>query len=241
MAQQVLATVDYEEIEHFRTLSDTWWDEQGPYKGLHQLNPLRIEYILSHIQTSDSKIQPLKNLSILDIGCGGGLLCEPMARLGAEVKGIDAAFESIEVAKVHAKDLGLNIDYSCSTAEEEQGRYDVVLCMEIIEHVANLSQFIEASTRLVRPGGLIFYSSLNRTWKSYLLGIVAAEHILRWVPKGTHQWEKFVKPKELKELLLKNKVQPLNQTGVIMDPLKGQWTLSPREGVNYMMVGQKDS
>ena len=244
MTQLASITIDQEEINHFQKLANTWWDEEGPYKSLHQLNPLRLSYIkdhiLKHFQKDLDACNPLKGLSILDIGCGGGLLCEPLTRLGAKVKGIDATSETIEVAKLHSSQMDLKIEYECSSAEKQQGTYDVVLCMEIVEHVADLSHFIKVSSQLVRPGGLIFLSTLNRTWKSYIFGIVAAEYILRWVPKGTHQWEKFVKPKELKEHLTQNNISPLEETGVILDPLKGIWTLSPRQGVNYMMVGERN-
>lgn len=235
-------TVDPQEIEHFRQTAATWWDESGPYKALHQLNPLRIQYIRDHIIQHFARpvqAKPLDGLRLLDIGCGGGLLCEPMARLGAQVTGIDATLESIEVAKMHAYDMNLAIDYKCSNAETEGGQYDVVLCMEIIEHVAHLEEFIKAATHLVCPGGLIFLSTLNRTWQSYVFGILAAEYVLGWVPRGTHQWDKFVKPKELKDLLRLNNVDPYDLTGAVLNPLEGDWKLSRRQGINYMLVGKK--
>jgi 2-polyprenyl-6-hydroxyphenyl methylase/3-demethylubiquinone-9 3-methyltransferase len=236
-------SIDPKEIEHFRTLAATWWDENGPYKGLHQLNPLRLafirDHIVDHLKPAGTQAKPLEGISVLDVGCGGGLLSEPMARMGAHVKGIDATAENIHLARIHSEQSGLTIDYEFTTAEEQTDTYDVVLAMEIVEHVADVKSFVASCARLVRPGGLIFFSTINRTWKSYLLGIIAAEHILQWVPKGTHQWNKFVTPHELNSALKGNEVQILAHTGVLFDPLKGQWTLSTRDGVNYMLVGQK--
>lgn len=237
-------SIDPREIEHFRSLATTWWDENGAYKSLHRLNPTRLKYIrdhsIQHFDLNSKNAQPLKDLKILDIGCGGGLLCEPMTRLGAKVRGIDATAENIKSAQIHATAMNLIIDYACSPAEEETGLYDAVLAMEIVEHVTDLDSFVATCARLVRPGGLIFFSTLNRTWKSFLLGIVAAEYILGWVPKGTHQWQKFVTPEELEASLTHNSVSTLDQTGVILDPLRGDWILSARNGVNYMLVGVKD-
>lgn len=240
---QTVNSIDPLEIEHFRTLATTWWDENGPYKGLHQMNPLRLAFIRDHIlQTlspSADLNKPLAGLRVLDVGCGGGLLCEPMARMGASVTGVDATAENIHLARAHQEQMGLDIDYQISAAEDLEGTYDVVLAMEIIEHVADVQSFISTCARLVRPGGLVFFSTINRTWKSYLLGIVAAEHVLQWVPKGTHQWNKFVTPDELHSGLKNNNVELLAHTGVLFDPLKGSWQQSSRDGVNYMLVGKK--
>jgi 2-polyprenyl-6-hydroxyphenyl methylase/3-demethylubiquinone-9 3-methyltransferase len=236
-------SIDPKEIEHFRTLAATWWDEAGPYKALHQLNPLRLAFIRDNILKHLSAEEPttsLSGLKVLDIGCGGGLLSEPMARMGAQVKGVDATAENIQLAKLHAEEMGLDIDYEFAAAEDLKGTYDVVLAMEIVEHVADVPSFITSCAKLVRPGGLIFMSTINRTWKSYLLGIVAAEHILKWVPKGTHQWDKFVTPDELKANLNRNDVDVIDHTGVLFDPLRGTWVQSGRDGVNYMLVGKKD-
>ncbi len=236
-------SVDPKEIEHFKTLSQTWWDENGPYKALHQLNPLRLafirDYIIQHLKPEENANKPLQGITVIDIGCGGGLLSEPMARMGAKVKGIDATAENIPLARHHMEESGLDIDYQFSTAEDQQGTYDVVLAMEIVEHVADVNSFIASCTKLVKPGGLIFLSTINRTWKSYLLGIVAAEHILKWVPKGTHQWDKFVTPQELNSALNENGMEVFAHTGVLFDPLQGQWVKSSRDGVNYMLAARK--
>ncbi len=237
------SSIDQKEIEHFRTLAATWWDEAGPYKALHQLNPLRLAFIrdniCTHLSHSENKAKPLEGLRILDIGCGGGLLSEPIARMGAQVTGVDATEENIKLARTHAEQMGLEIDYRFSTAEDLTGTYDVVLAMEIVEHVVDVQSFIASCVKLVKPDGLIFFSTINRTWKSYLLAIVAAENILGWVPKGTHQWDKFVTPDELNSGLKQNGVDLLQHTGVLFDPLRGTWIQSARDGVNYMLVGKK--
>lgn len=243
MQYQATSSIDPMEIEHFRSLAATWWDEKGPYKALHQLNPVRLTFIRDHILThfclDSQKLGPLQDLSVIDIGCGGGLLSVPMARMGAHVTGVDATLENIEVAKLHAELMNLDVQYVHSSAEEMVGEYDVVLAMEIIEHVTDVQSFIASCSRLVKPGGLIFFSTINRTWKSYALGIVAAEHILQWVPKGTHQWDKFVTPEELNNGLTNNGIAVIDHTGVLFDPLRGQWIKSNRDGVNYMLVGKK--
>jgi 2-polyprenyl-6-hydroxyphenyl methylase / 3-demethylubiquinone-9 3-methyltransferase len=245
MSQQAatVTSIDSKEIEHFRTLAASWWDENGPYKALHQLNPLRLAFIrdniLKHLKPSTNDTKSLENITVLDVGCGGGLLCEPMSRMGATVKGIDATEENIQLARLHAEQTGLCIDYEVAPAEEQSGTYDVVLAMEIVEHVADVNSFVASCCNLVRPDGLIYFSTINRTWKSYLLGILAAEHVLKWVPKGTHQWDKFVTPDELKSALKANGIEVIAHTGVLFDPLLGQWVESTRDGVNYMLVGKK--
>ncbi len=189
-----------------------------------------------HISTSPHP------LTLLDIGCGGGLVCEPLATLGAHVTGIDASQENIDIAKKHAKQSQLEIDYRCQAAEELQGAYDIVLALEIIEHVADVPAFVAATCKLVKPGGLIIYSTLNRTAKSFALGIVAAEYILRWVPRGTHQWEKFIKPSELARELRANGVEIKEMTGMVLNPLTWKWELNARNvDVNYMAAGTKTS
>lgn len=230
-------SVDPAEIQHFTTLATTWWDENGPFKALHQLNPLRLSFIRDHIRNHFSD---LKDLNILDVGCGGGLLSEPLTRMGARVTGLDATEENILTAKAHAQEMGLEIDYQFSTVEEHTNMYDIIVAMEIVEHVADVPSFVAACVQRLKPGGLIFLSTINRTWKSYVLGIVAAEHILQWVPKGTHQWNKFVTPEELKTALLNAQVHMVEHTGVLFDPLHNNWMLSQRDGVNYMCVGKKE-
>lgn len=238
-------SIDPNEIEHFRSLSTTWWDENGPFKALHQLNPVRLTFIRDHIikqfQLPPSPTKPLEGISVLDIGCGGGLLTEPMTRMGAKIHGIDATEENIQLARLHAQEQGLEIDYDVRTAEEQTGLFDVVLAMEIVEHVADVPSFVASCARLVKPGGLIFMSTMNRTWKSYLLGIVAAERILKWVPKGTHQWNKFVTPDELRKALSFGDIGIIAHTGVLFDPIRGSWIESSRDGVNYMLAGRKVS
>ncbi len=242
MSSHAMPSIDPLEIEHFTKLADTWWDENGPFKALHQLNPLRISFIRDHIHKNFSQAtHGLQGITILDVGCGGGLLSEPLARMGATVTAIDATPENVNTAKTHAESMGLSIDYRFEAVEDHTGTYDVVVAMEIIEHVADVPSFIQSCVHRVKPGGLIFFSTINRTWKSYLLGIVAAEHVLKWVPKGTHQWNKFVTPEEIKQALACNKTDILEQTGVLFDPLRNTWIASRRDGVNYMCVGQKQS
>jgi 2-polyprenyl-6-hydroxyphenyl methylase/3-demethylubiquinone-9 3-methyltransferase len=231
-------TIDPAEIAHFATLSSHWWDAAGPFRSLHELNPTRVGYIRDHIQEHFGK-KSLKDLKILDVGCGGGLLSEPLARLGAVVTGIDATEENIVVAKDHANEVDLKITYTHTTVESLKEKYDVVCALEIVEHVANLEAFVDACCQRVRPGGLIFLSTLNRTLKSYLLGIIAAEYILRWVPRGTHQWDKFVRPDELQKLLIENKCDMFNCSGLVYSPLFKEWNLSHRRDVNYICVAKK--
>lgn len=236
-------TVDAAEIEKFSRRADEWWNTRGPFAPLHRINPLRIQYIKEQSGT-------LAGRTLLDIGCGGGLVCEPMARLGATVTGIDASAENIETAKSHAAQSDLNINYLCTTAEDlltspttnnqQPTTFDIVLALEIVEHVANVPLFIETTCKLVKPGGLIIYSTLNRTLKSFALGIVAAEYILRLVPRGTHEWEKFLKPSELARELRRNGVEISSMTGMAMNPLTWKWELNPRDlGVNYFLAGVK--
>lgn len=255
-------TVDQSEIERFTRMADEWWDERGKFAPLHRMNPTRIAYIKDRIQDSGFRIQqknssnpqsptpnPLEGVSLLDIGCGGGLICEPMARLGAKVTGIDAGEKNIAIAKLHAEASGLDIDYRCTTAEalllppttnHQPPTFDVVLALEIIEHVADVNAFIAASCKLVKPGGLIIYSTLNRTPKSYALAIIGAEYIMRWLPIGTHDWKKFLKPHELVNPLRSNGVEIVEMTGMVYNPLTQKWRLDSKDlDVNYLVVGKK--
>ena len=240
MKQKNSSTVDETEIANFTRMAGEWWDTQGKFKPLHDMNPLRIQYIVDKVQQYVSS--PLKGLNLLDIGCGGGLICEPMARLGAHVTGIDAGEKNIEVAKLHAQKMGLNIDYRCMAAEELAGntQFDVVLALEIIEHVADFGAFAAASAQLLKPGGLLIYSTLNRTAKSYALAIIGAEYVLRWLPRGTHDWKKFVKPSELCRELRHNHIEVTHMTGMVMNPLDFKWRLEPKDvDVNYFVAGRK--
>ena len=237
-------TVDPEEIERFTRMADEWWDEGGKFRPLHRINPLRIGYIrdhaVRHFDKDITSMQPLAGLSLLDVGCGGGLLCEPMTRLGAEVTGIDAGEKNVKVAELHAEQSGLAIDYRHITAEvmvEEGRQYDVVLALEIVEHVANVPAFMASLLKLVKPGGLLFMSTLNRTAKSFAFAIVGAEYVLRWLPRGTHNWKKFIKPHELHAELRKGGLTVHDQCGMVFNPFSDTWNLSERDlEVNYLLV-----
>jgi len=238
-------TVDAQEIQNFSKDSAHWWDPDGPFKPLHKLNPVRIQYIRDQIcarYNLDFKdLKPFKDLKILDIGCGGGLVCEPMARLGANVTGIDADENAIEVAKDHAMDSDLQINYQSGPAEKLKEKFDVVLALEVVEHVSDLDAFIKNALRLCKPGGLIIFSTLNRTAKSYALGIIAAEYLLRWVPRGTHSWKKFIRPSELARVIRQNNGKSADITGLIYNPLKDEFSLSRTDlDVNYFITALKD-
>lgn len=240
-------TVNAKEIQNFSKDSAHWWDVNGPFKPLHRLNPVRLSYIKTQIcKTFDRdtmSLKPYDGLDILDVGCGGGLVCEPMARLGATVTGIDADENAIHIATKHAQEQDLNIVYKATSSDvlmNEEKKYDVVLALEIIEHVDGREAFIESISRLCKPDGLIIVSTLNRTAKSYALGIVAAEYILGWVPQGTHDWKKFVKPSELNRLLKDQSITPYDMSGLAFNPLKNEFYLAPKDlDVNYFMSGRK--
>lgn len=243
-----LSTVDQGEIDKFSAMADDWWDPDGKFKPLHQLNETRLKFIRQrscrHFGRDDDRLDPFDGLSVLDVGCGGGLISEPMARLGGAVTGLDAAPANIEVARLHAAASGLTIDYRCATAEEEAeaGRqYDLVLALEIIEHVADVGTFLSSLGRVVRPGGALFLSTLNRTAKAYLLAIVGAEYLLRWLPRGTHDWQRFVKPSELTRPLRQNGLKVGAMSGLVYNPLADRWHLDERDlDVNYILFAAKD-
>lgn len=245
-------SIDPAEIARFARMAADWWSPDGPMKALHRLNPVRVTWlrdrITAHFPAGDGGPRDidsppvLKGLRILDIGCGAGILSEPLTRLGARVTGLDPAPGNIEMARLHAEDAGLAIDYRKDSAETLAAageRFDVVCAMEVVEHVRDPATFIATAAQLVRPGGLLFVSTLNRTLKSFALAIVGAEFILRWVPAGTHQWEKFLTPKELDEMIAATGLRVLDDSGVIFNPLTRQWRLSPDMDVNYMMAAAK--
>lgn len=233
-------SINPREIEHFTRDSARWWDEDGPFRPLHRLGPLRLRYLTGRIENRFGS--PPSGLRVLDIGCGGGLVCEPLARLGADVTGIDADGQAIAVAQEHAKLSGLKINYAATTAENllDRGKaYDVVLALEIVEHVSDLNGFVSSCAALCKPGGLLIFSTLNRTPQSFALGIVAAEYILRWVPRGTHDWKKFVRPSELAAASRRAALNPAGIQGYVFNPLAGEFGLSDNVAVNYFLVAEK--
>jgi len=239
-------TVDQTEIDRFSQLAQDWWDERGPMGPLHAMNPLRMSYIRQQFvdvfSLDSAELQPFKGLRMLDLGCGGGIISEPLARLGADLVAIDAAEDSIEIAKLHAADADLEIDYRCTTAEAlvDAGElFDAVISMEVLEHVADISTFIGACGALLRPGGAIALSTINRTPKAYALGIALAEHVLHMLPVGTHDYEKFVKPGELNRHLRAVGINLTDVTGMIYSPLARDWRFSRDKAVNYLAFGQK--
>tara|TARA_B100001057_G_scaffold177810_1_gene178609 strand:- start:60 stop:740 length:681 start_codon:yes stop_codon:yes gene_type:complete len=220
-------------------MADEWWDPHGKFKPLHKFNPIRIKYIKENIINQfnpKNKNKPLSGINILDIGCGGGLLSEPMCRLGASVTGIDASIKNIKIAKIHAKKNGLKINYICSSPEKLKigKKFDVVLNMEIVEHVEDISFFIKSCSKLLKKNGLMFVATINKTLKSYVFAIVGAEYILRWLPIGTHEWEKFVKPEELREILSKNNLFLKKFDGMYFNIIKDEWSITKDLSVNYI-------
>jgi len=245
MADRAHSTVDEGEIERFSRIAEEWWDPTGKFAPLHRLNPLRLGYIRDraarHWKRDPLSGAPLHGLSLLDIGCGGGLLCEPTTRLGAQVTGIDAAERNIATARLHAERQGLAIDYREATAEAltaEGRQFDIVLALEIVEHVADVDLFLKSCGRLAKPGGLVFLSTLNRTAKAWALAIAGAEYMLRWLPRGTHDWRKFLKPSEVVRGLRMGGVEAQEIVGVVYSPLSRAWSLNARDlDVNYMLYG----
>jgi 2-polyprenyl-6-hydroxyphenyl methylase / 3-demethylubiquinone-9 3-methyltransferase len=239
-------SLDPAEVEKFSKIAAEWWNPTGKFAVLHVFNPVRLAYIKEQVTARFARDpferRPFQGLRFLDIGCGGGLLTEPMARLGAEITGIDPSARNISTASVHSQEQELAIDYRAMTAEElaQQGEsFDVILNMEVIEHVADPKAFVETCASLLKPGGLIFIATLNRTLKSFGLAIIGAEYILGWLPRGTHQWEKFVTPDELASWLAVNGLKQLDRTGVTYNPFSGEWRRARDMDVNYMLVAQK--
>ena len=242
------ASVDDSEVAKFAALAESWWDSEGPFRPLHKFNPVRIRFIrdrlAGHFNRDPRAPEPLAGLRLLDIGCGGGLLTEPLTRLGATVGGIDATEKNIRIAALHAEQGGLSIDYRDTTSEalDEAGeRFDAVLNMEVVEHVADVDAFLTASGNLVGSGGLMIAATLNRTAKSFALAIVGAEYVLRWLPRGTHDWRRFVRPSELAAGLRHAGMTVTSLTGVVFNPLTGIWSLSERDlDVNYMAIAVRN-
>lgn len=237
------STLDDGEVARFAQLADEWWDEKGPFRPLHQINPVRLTYIrdrlCGHFGRDANDPPCLEGLKVLDIGCGGGLVAEPLSRLGAEVTGIDPAAETIAAAKAHAEGAGLAVDYAAVTAEtmvDDGRRFDAVLLLEVVEHVPDVPAFLKRLAPLVAAGGVMILSTLNRTLKAYALAIVGAEYVLRWVPAGTHQWDRFVTPEELQSSLRGAGFERTDLTGMVYDPLADRWSLSRDTGVNYFMT-----
>jgi len=242
-------TVDPSEIAKFEAMAAEWWDPSGKFKPLHMLNPCRLDYITRQIagefERDLSAQAPFAGLRVLDIGCGGGLLSEPMARLGAEVVGADAAEGNLPVARIHAEQSGLEIDYRHTTAEalaEAGEQFDVVLNMEVVEHVADPLSYLSACRQLLKPGGLHICSTINRNPKSFAVAILGAEVVMRWLPRGTHEWSKFITPDELYDLLVKSGVEPVDRKGFVFNPVSWRWSISDRDlSVNYVTASVKRS
>ena len=239
------STINKKEIDKFSKIAEDWWNPEGKFKPLHQFNPERIKYIkdntIKHFNLTN-KDKPFKNLNILDIGCGGGLLSEPMSRLGGNVTGIDASEKNIASAKIHAKQNDLNISYFCNSPENfnSNKKFDVVLNMEIVEHVEDVNLFIKKSSELLKKNGLMFVATLNRTLKSYIFAIVGAEYILRWLPIGTHEWNKFLTPEELTNFGQKNSLLVEKIDGMVFNPLTNRWNVSQDCAVNYIIKFKKN-
>ncbi len=244
-AEEAPSSVDPDEVAKFTRLAAEWWDPNGKFRPLHQFNPVRLGFIrataAAHFARDEKSLKPFQGLDLLDIGCGGGLLSEPMARIGFTVLGVDPSEKNVKTASAHAAGTGLPLDYRAATAEalaEEEARFDVILNMEVVEHVADLGGFLRACGALLKPGGFMLVATLNRTLKSLALAKIGAEYVLRWLPAGTHDWNRFVTPAELERLLEDAGLRVTRVQGVSFDPLRWEWRLSPDTDVNYMMVAQ---
>lgn len=245
-AQKPAHSVDAAEVAKFTAMADEWWDENGKFRPLHLFNPVRIRYIrdniAAHFGKKPTAQKPLSGVRILDIGCGGGLLAEPLARLGANVTGIDASEKNIRIASAHAKKTGTKVTYLHKAAEDlatKKQQFDVVLAMEIVEHVANVDAFLSACAALVKPGGLLFVATLNRTPKSFLFGILGAEYVMRWLPRGTHDWRKFLKPSEIAAILQKSRLNLEDIKGMNYRILSNDFCLGGDPSVNYLLLASK--
>ena len=234
-----MTSVNKKEIDKFSKIADEWWDPEGKFKPLHKFNPTRIKYIKENIINNfklKNKSKPLSGIKILDIGCGGGLLSEPMSRMGANVTGIDASDKNIKIAKLHSKKNKLKINYLCSSPEKLkiEKKFDVILNMEIVEHVEDIDFFLKSCSKLLKKNGLMFVATINKTLKSYFFAIVGAEYVLRWLPIGTHEWEKFVKPEDLKKILMKYDLSLNKLEGMNFNIFKDEWSISKDLSVNYI-------
>ena len=244
--QTAQTTVDDEEVARFSAMADEWWDPTGKFKPLHKFNPIRLGYIrdrlCAHFGRDPRSLTPLDGLTLLDVGCGGGLISEPLARMGAIVTGIDASEKNIGTARAHAARGDLEIDYRCTTAEDLLAAgetFDIVLSLEVVEHVADVDLFLDSCTALVRDGGAMVLATLNRTPKAFVFGIVGAEYVMRWLPRGTHDWKKFVRPSELCRNLRRNGVDVSDISGLSFNPLTDEWRVSGDVSVNYILFGTK--
>ena len=239
-------TINKEEIQKFSDLAEEWWDVNGKFKPLHMFNPIRIEYIIDnikkHFKIKENKPNFFDGLNILDIGCGGGLISEPMARLGANVTGIDASKKNINIAQVHSKKSGLKINYITASPENlnVNEKFDIILNLEIVEHVDNVNLYIQSCSRLLKKNGLMFTATLNRSFISYVKAIIGAEYILRWLPIGTHDWNKFIKPEELENFLSQEKFQTIDIKGLKFNPFLKKWKKSNDVSVNYIIASSKN-
>ncbi|MDA9664697.1 bifunctional 2-polyprenyl-6-hydroxyphenol methylase/3-demethylubiquinol 3-O-methyltransferase UbiG [Candidatus Pelagibacter sp.] len=234
-----MSSVNKKEIEKFSKMASEWWDPKGKFKPLHKFNPIRIRYIKENIISNfklKNKIKALGGVNILDIGCGGGLLSEPMQRLGANVTGIDASIKNIKIAKLHAKKNKLKINYLCTSPEKLKinKKFDVILNMEIVEHVEDVQFFLESCSKLLKKNGIMFVATINKTLKSYMFAIIGAEYVLRWLPIGTHEWEKFVNPDDLKNILKKNNLTLSRLDGMNFNIIKDEWKISKDLSINYI-------
>ncbi len=239
-------TVDADEVARFSAMADEWWDPTGKFRPLHKFNPIRLGYIRDHLCAHFGRdprsLTPLDGLTLLDVGCGGGLISEPLARMGATVTGIDASEKNIGTARAHAVRGDLEIDYRCTTAEDLMAAgetFDIVLSLEVVEHVADVDLFLDSCTALVRKGGVMVLATLNRTPKAFMFGIVGAEYVMRWLPRGTHDWKKFVRPSELSRGLRRNGVDVSDISGLSFNPLTDEWRVSRDVSVNYILFGTK--
>ena len=241
-----MTTINKEEIQKFSKLADEWWDVNGKFKPLHMFNPIRIEYILDeiskHFKLDKHKKLFLKNLEILDIGCGGGLISEPMARLGGNVTGIDASEKNIKVASLHSKENNLKITYLNKSPEQldDKEKFDIILNLEVVEHVDNLDLYLKSCYKLLKPNGLMFTATINRTFTSYIKAIIGAEYILRWLPIGTHDWNKFIKPEELQKKLVDINLLTNNIKGLEFNPIFNKWKKTENLSVNYIISSYKN-
>jgi len=234
-----MTSVNKKEIDKFSKMADEWWDPEGKFKPLHKFNPTRIKYIKENIINNfklKNKSKPLLGIKILDIGCGGGLLSEPMSRMGANVTGIDASDKNIKIAKLHSKKNKLKINYLCSSPEKLKitKKFDVILNMEIVEHVEDIDFFLKSCSKLLKKNGIMFVATINKTLKSYIFAIVGAEYVLRWLPIGTHEWEKFVKPEDLKKILMKYDLSLNKLEGMNFNIIKDEWSISRDLSINYI-------